>query len=67
MRVCPVMGGCAQRLLGRPMSWSLFLPVFESAKTAFRDGFLGWVFGMFCLFRAALLSAFSAVYWLGMA
>jgi len=49
------------------MSWSLFLPVFETVKSAFRGWFSGGFYGMFCLFRASLLSASPAVYWLGMA
>jgi hypothetical protein len=41
MRVCPVMGVVPSDYWGRPMSWSLFLPVFETAKL--RSGMVFWV------------------------
>jgi hypothetical protein len=53
------------RLLYRPMSLVLVLLMFETANLP-SGTVVGWGFGMFCLFRAALLSALLAVYWLGM-
>jgi hypothetical protein len=47
------------------MSWSLFLPVFETANLLSGMVFWGGFFGMFCLFRASLLSAFRRCTGLG--
>jgi len=67
MRVCPVMGVVPSDSWGRPMSWSLFLPVFETAKLRSVMGFLGGFLACFACSELHCCLPFSAVYWLGMA
>lgn len=66
MRVCPVTAVSASDLGGQADVLVLVFTYVQNCESAFRGSF--WMgFGMFCLFRAALLSAYPAVYWLGMA
>jgi len=53
---------CGSDSWGRPMSLVLVFTYVQYLHICFQ----GWCFGMFCLFRAALLSASPAVYWLEM-
>lgn len=66
MRVCPVMAVSAAVTFGQADVLVLVFTHGQILQICFQGCFGGGFFGMFCLFRAALLSASPAVYWLGM-